>query len=94
MWEAGVRPEAPQSAPHAADLPMRQISDAKSFAEAARWSIAAKRVTFRTYGVNNEQRRPMMHRFEVKGGVSIASVMADNLTTASTLLKRLKARGK
>lgn len=54
-----------------------------------RHSLHAKRVTFRKYGLAGEKRRPMFHRFEVKGGVSVASLMADNILQSNTLLRRL-----
>lgn len=30
-----------------------------------------KRVTYRTHGLHGELRRPMIHRFEVKGGETV-----------------------
>ena len=48
-----------------------------------------KRVTYRRHGVNGELRKPMMHRFPVKGGVSVLDAMADQIYQTSPILKLL-----
>lgn len=62
--------------------------------EAISWSMTAKRVTYRQYGLHGELRRPMIHRFEVPGGVSVTALMAENITRENSLLKRLMRKGK
>lgn len=49
----------------------------------------AKRITFRYFG--DGKRRPMVHRFEVRGGVSFMDLMAENVTQNNALLRRLTA---
>jgi hypothetical protein len=49
-----------------------------------------KRVTFRVHGQHGELRKPMVHRFEVPGGISVSELMAQNVTKENALLKRLK----
>lgn len=73
---------------------MRQISDASSYGEAIGWSMHAKRVTYRRYGLNGELRRPMIHRFEVRGGEPVTQLMANSIMQTNGLLKRLMKRGK
>ncbi len=53
-----------------------------------------RRVTFRTYGMNGEHRRPMFHRFEVKGGVRVLDLIAENVARNNSLLRALMKRGK
>ncbi len=71
---------------------MRQISEAENFAAALSWAFHAKRVTYRCYGKNGELRRPMIHRFEVKGGCTVGAIVANNVTRSNPLFKRLQAR--
>lgn len=72
---------------------MRQISEAPSLADAMAWSMRAKRVTYRQYGLHGELRRPMIHRFEVPGGVSTMYLMAENIMCENLLLKALMRKG-
>jgi hypothetical protein len=53
-----------------------------------------RRVTYRTYGLHGEKRRPMFHRFEVKGGVTPLDVMAENVIRHNALFRALVQRGK
>jgi hypothetical protein len=71
---------------------MRQIREASDYKEALHWQLTAKRVTFRYYGDLKQHRRPMIHRFEVKGGMPITSVIAENIMRSSPLLQRLQNR--
>ena len=73
---------------------MRQISETPSLADAMIWSMRAKRVTYRQYGLRGELRRPMIHRFEVPGGVSMTHLIAENVTRENSLLKALMRKGK
>jgi hypothetical protein len=52
-------------------------------------SINRRNITFRRYGLNGELKRAMHHRFEVKGGVSMVSLIAENVTRNNELLRRL-----
>ena len=49
------------------------------------------RVSFRRYGLNGEHRRPIFHRFDIKGGATLAQLMVENVTKNNSLLKRLRA---
>lgn len=60
------------------------------------WNGAMSRrcVTFRYYGPNNSRRRPMFHRFEVKGGFTMMEAFADNIAKHNSLFRRLGRKGK
>lgn len=51
-----------------------------------------RNVSFRRFGPNGEYRRPLFHRFEVKGGVSGLNVMIENIYSTSPLLRALYGR--
>jgi hypothetical protein len=51
-----------------------------------------RNITFRRYGFNGELKRPMFHRFEVKGGVSVLDLLTDNITRCNGLLMRLAGK--
>lgn len=74
---------------------MSNFKDSKSFSDFANftgWMWTAKRITFRHYG--NGNKRPMYHRFEVRGGVSLSMLMAENVTKSNALFRRLQGAGK
>lgn len=52
-------------------------------------ALSRRCVTFRYYGPNNSRRRPMFHRFEVKGGVTLIEAFADNIVKHNVLYRRL-----
>lgn len=49
-------------------------------------------ITWRRYGKNGELRRPMVHRFEVKGGDKLSVLLVANLTANNQFFKRLCSR--
>lgn len=72
---------------------MKQLDDAKSFSQMLHWVMNAKRVSYRRHGNHGELKRPMMHRFEVKGGETLVQALSRNLEYRNTLLQRLMQRG-
>lgn len=73
---------------------VKQMDDCKNYGECMAWHLHAKRITFRRYGPHGEMRRPMIHRFEVRGGVSYAESAAEFLFLTNPLLRALSRRGK
>lgn len=61
----------------------------KTFADFIGDTMHSKRVTFRSHGKNGELRKPMVHRFRVKGGISLLELMVQNVTNCNSLFQRL-----
>lgn len=57
-------------------------------------TMSAKRVSWRRYGLNGEKRRPIVHRFEVKGGATMMDAFVENLTRNNLLFEALKKKTK
>lgn len=57
-------------------------------------AMSRRCVTFRYYGPNNSRRRPMFHRFEVKGGFTRWDLMAENVVKHNALFRRLCRPGR
>jgi hypothetical protein len=51
-------------------------------------------ITFRIHGDKGQYRKPMYHRFNVKGGASLVDIMAQNVTRHNALYDRLLKRGR
>lgn len=51
------------------------------------------RVSYRRYGLNNELRRPIIHRFNIKDGDTLGMLMAENVSGSNPLLRQLMNRG-
>lgn len=64
------------------------------FSELWRTSLRRRCVTFRYYGPNKSLRRPMFHRFEVKGGFTMMEAFADNIVKSNALFRALCRKGK
>jgi hypothetical protein len=60
--------------------------------------LNAKRVTYRVHGQHGELKKPMVHRFEVPGGISmwehVSRLMAKNIMKMNPLYLRLARKGK
>lgn len=54
--------------------------------------LSKRCVTWRRYGLSGELRRPMVHRFEVKGGDKLIALVAENVTRSNALFHRLSKR--
>lgn len=52
--------------------------------------LNSPRVSYRVYGPNKEFRRAIVHRFPIKGGDTLASLLVENITQNNTLLERLR----
>jgi hypothetical protein len=52
------------------------------------------RVSFRRYGLRGEHLRPIVHRFDIKGGARIIDAISMNVTKCNSLLERLQVRGR
>lgn len=55
-------------------------------------SFKRPRVSYRRYGLNGEYRRPIIHRFDIKGGDTVMDLMTENITRSNSLLRRLQGR--
>lgn len=50
------------------------------------------RVSYRRYGLNGEHSRPIIHRFDIKGGDTMMDLFKANFTSSNQLLRRLMAK--
>lgn len=66
------------------------ISDIVS--KVLRGNDTRKVVTFRRFGQSGELKRPMFHRFEVKGGITRNELLAESIYRNNSLLQRLMGR--
>ena len=66
----------------------------KTLEEIVSFALNGKRVSWRAYGMHGERRRPMIHRFPVKGGDTVAEVMKENLTRTCALLETLARKSR
>lgn len=60
------------------------------FSEIAAACMRRRRVSWRRYGPNGEKRRPIIHRFDIKGGDRIIDILVADITRTCALLDRLK----
>jgi hypothetical protein len=49
-------------------------------------------ITYRVHGQHGELRKPVRHRFAVKGGISTMEAMRDTMSMRNPLLERLSKR--
>lgn len=56
--------------------------------------LSRKRVSFRVYGDRKQYRRPIIHRFDIKGGATVAAVMAENVIRHNSLFRALCERSR
>lgn len=56
--------------------------------------LSARRVSFRVYGDRGQYRRPIVHRFPIKGGATIAEAMVENVVSHNSLFNRLIRKGR
>lgn len=75
-----------------ASLAARGLMAPESFADQLSWLMSAPRVTYRRHGKDEELRRPLIHRFAVRGAKSVSCLIAENITRSNSLLARLQAR--
>jgi hypothetical protein len=67
-----------------------------TFSEIVHNTLFSKRcVTWRTYGMNGEHRRPMFHRFHCKApAVTLSSLIAENVSRSNSLYNHLLKKGR
>lgn len=72
---------------------MPKDSENNSLSNILRCAWTRPRVSFRYYGPNNESRRPIFHRFDIKGGATMLDAMRENIVRHNALYRRLLLRG-
>jgi hypothetical protein len=67
-------------------------SDSQNVTRAWRGLSTRRRVSYRRYGLNGEHRRPIVHRFDIKGGDTMMDLIKASITQSNPLLRRLMAK--
>lgn len=60
-----------------------------TFSELVNHAYSAQRVTYRIHGMHGELRKPMFHRFPVRGGISMRDAMIDTISMRNPLFEKL-----
>lgn len=57
-------------------------------------SVLKRRVSWRTYGMHGEKRRPMIHRHPCNAPSTVLDIVAENVSNGNALYKQLTRKGK
>lgn len=69
-------------------------SDVEYLADIVTKCFRDRVVSYRRYGLHGEYRRPIIHRFEIKGGDTRLDAMRENITQGNSLYNALMKRGR